>query len=125
MGRRRAADQREADRHDVVGQPEELGEDPLLIGVADERAGQALVDRGQEHEHHQRAGVDEPVRHGPGDLDTARRGELVGLVVARVVERLVRRDDEVNRRVARRIARVELVLVGERVGELPRASGRR
>ena len=67
------ADQREADRDDVLGQPEQLVEDPLLVGVADERAREPLVDRGHQHEHHQRARVDEPVRHGPRHLDPAGR----------------------------------------------------
>ena len=58
----RLADQREPDRHDLLRQAEQLVEDPLLVGMADERAREPFVDRGQQHEHHQRTGIDEPVR---------------------------------------------------------------
>ena len=90
---------REPDRHDVLRQAEQLVEDALLVGVADERARETFVDRREQHEHHQRAGVDEPVRHGPRHLDAAGHRQLVRLVVAGVVERLVRREDQVNGRV--------------------------
>ena len=120
------ADQREPDRDDVLGQADQLVEDPLLVGVADERAREALVDRGEQHEHHQRSRVDEPVGHGPRDLDAARRGELVGLVVAGVVERLVRGDHEQDRRVGDVVAAVaRVVLVAERARRSRSASLRR
>ena len=83
-----------------------------------------FVDRGQEHEHHQRARIDEPVRDGPRHLGAARRRELVGFVVASVIERLVRRDHEQDRRVGDVVAtaaRVVLVAEGARdLGALAR-----
>ena len=84
--------------------------------MADERRGQALVDRRGEHEHHQRTGVDEPVRDGPRDLDAPGRRELVRLVVPGVIERLVRRDDELERRLRDELLRRRVV--GERSGDL-------
>ena len=105
----------EPDRDDFVRQADELVEDPLLVGVADEGAREALVDRGGEHEHHQRAGVDVPVRHGPRDLDAPGLLELVRLVVPRVVARLVRGDDEVHRRL--RDERVTVLGFLERLGD--------
>ncbi len=59
---------------------------------------EALVDRSQEEQHHRGAGVHEPERRRPFDLDAAGDGELVGLVVPIVVVLLACAHDHVNRR---------------------------
>ena len=66
--------------------------------MAHEGRGEPFVERGEQDQHHRRSGVDEPVRHGPVDLDAAGRLQLVRLAIAIVVELLVRADDEVGGR---------------------------
>ncbi len=115
----RLADQRKPDRHYVLGQAEQLVEDALLVGMPDERACEPFVNRCFEHEQHQRAGVDEPVRHRPGHLDATGPLQLVRLVVTRVVERFVRGDHHVHRRVGDEVAAVRrVVVVAEGFGDL-------
>ncbi len=95
------------------GRPSKSSSTRFWFGVADEGAGEALVDRRHQDGHHHSPRVDEPVGDRPFELDPARHGQLVGLVVALVIERLVCRDHEMHGR-CRDVAVVALrMVVGE------------